>query len=323
MKIRYLLLVLLPVCLLVGGCYQQTAAGETAVSSVATVPASAASDTEPKNGSLPETTVSATAAMAPVPATGASVPAADEVIPAQPAVGGSTSCIHTQFYKEEELDSSYHSIDGLLIQYVGAERFRSWVAQREAEKEPSGECPFEHITIVRFVEDFQIPREVFEFLCDNALGLTYDYDPDAIYGGAEKAERYYTSDRLQPLLEKRLLRLFKSKLLAYVRSAGADAFSAWLEAVNRTEWGSSALSRTHTELPGYGFTDEFRGNPCQVSCRKLITAFRIPRWTAEQLLAESRAAYKDCARTIDLGLLYSDTDPAADDSALFVNVLAK
>ncbi len=220
-------------------------------------------------------------------------------------LGGSTACIHTLMYGEDELDTSYHSIDSTLIQYVGADRFNEWIAQREAEKTVGGECPYAHITIVRFVEDFQIPRDVFAFLCDNALNLQYDYNLDAIYAGEEAAARYYTGDRLQTILEKRLIRLFKSKLLEYARTRDAAAVTAWIEATNRTEWGFSKATRSHTELPGYGFTDEFRGNLNQVSCRTLISAFDIPRAAAEEMLHEACAAYAGCARSMDLDALYS------------------
>ncbi len=239
-------------------------------------------------------------------------------------IGGLTVCIHTQMYKSEELDCSYHSIDGTLIQYVGADNFNEWVARCEAGKTTGGTCRFAHITIVRFVEDFQIPRDVFEFLNDNVLNLSYDYNLDAIYGGKEKAEEYYTSDRLQALLEKRVLRLFKSKLLSYVRAENAAAFSEWIEATNKSQWGFSEMNRQHAELPGYGYTDEFKANPNQVSCRTLVAEFAVPREQAARLLDEAFGAYSSCERTIDLAALYSvpnesviSRTPFDDDMTLF------
>ncbi len=65
------------------------------------------------------------------------------------------------------------------------------------------------------------------------------------------------------------------------------------------------MIRQHAELPGYGFTDEFKGNPNQASCRALVTAFTIPREQAAKLLDEVSAAYTGCERTIDLAALYS------------------
>lgn len=140
-------------------------------------------------------------------------------------VGGATSCIHTLIYGDTELDNSYHSIDSVLIEYVGEDSFVAWITEKEANKSSLDVCPFNHINIVKFVEDFEIPRQVFEDLYYNFLYLQYDYDIDAIYNGTVAAENYYTSDRLQTVLEKKTIRLFKSKLVDYVNTQNSTAFS--------------------------------------------------------------------------------------------------
>ncbi len=221
-------------------------------------------------------------------------------------IGTAFNCRHMLITKYV-IDDSYHTIDGSLIWYVGEDRFNEWLTKCEmlyGDPIPGKKC--EPINIVRFVEDFQIPREVFEFLCENLLDLWYDYNLDVIYEGEEAADRYYSSDREQILLEKYLIRRFRNNLLKYARSQNDQAVTEWIEATNRTEWGVSELSRTHTELPGYGFTDEFKGRVQQISCRTMVNAFSIPKSVAEQLLSEAESQCEGCERPFDLALLYFD-----------------
>lgn len=216
-------------------------------------------------------------------------------------LGGSTSCIHTVLYGVDELDNSYHSIDSILIEYVGEENFMEWISEREAQKSTAGVCPFNHVNIVQFVEDFDIPRQVFENLNSNFLELQYDYNLDAIYGGTDIANNYYTSDRLQGILEKKTIRLFKSKLLNYIVSENSTAFSTWITEKN------SDISRTASNEE----TLRFDGNYNQYSYIEFIDQFNIPKDVASTLYEEARAAYSSCNRVINLDHVYDDLSSAS------------
>lgn len=211
-------------------------------------------------------------------------------------VGGSTSCIHTLLYGVTELDNSYHSIDSVLIEYVGEDNFVVWIAEKESNKSTSDICPFNYINIVRFVEDFEIPRQVFENLNNNYLYLQYDYDVDAIYGGKTVAEIYYTSDRLQNVLEKKTIRLFKSKLVDYVVSQNSTSFSSWIDEKN-------------TQIPRINSVQsipEFTGNYNQFSYIEFINKFDIAKATAVELFEEAHSAYSSCERVLNFDAIYSD-----------------
>lgn len=229
-----------------------------------------------------------------------------------PQVGGPTSCNHTLMYDSVELDNSYHAIDSVLINYIGADKFSKWVAEMEKTKESNITCPFEHITIVKFVEDFHIPREVFEELNRTALNLQYDYNLDAIYGGKEIAERYYTGDRLQSILEKKMIRLFKSKLLDYVNKQDKEALSSWISKKNTTMQANLMASGSK---PLTNVAKQFTGNLNQYSYIEFIKYFGVPQSVANTLFEESHSAYSACTRVIDINAVYADIAVSSSESA--------
>ena len=98
---------------------------------------------------------------------------------AMAAGGPGEGCRHSDTYQ-----NSYHSISGTLIYYVGETNFSYWVEKVSADKEKytGTDCPGEYCTIVRFIKDFNIPRENFQAILDNS-GMDYfvfDYNPDII-----------------------------------------------------------------------------------------------------------------------------------------------
>lgn len=215
-------------------------------------------------------------------------------------VARSDTCIHTVLYHDVVLDDSYHSIDGTLIEYVGTDAFDAWVQKKEAE--PTGSCTYSHINIVDFVHDFDFPRAVFEELNNNVLSLDYDYNLDAIYGGT--AEEYYTngdttSDRTQTILEKRVLKLFKSKLIDTAIADERNHITSW-------DVGSLSASKQDTLTRDCNSTiTDFQGNLCQFSIRSFLAAFGIPLDTTETLFQEAKAAYSDYTGELDIYALYS------------------
>ena len=207
-------------------------------------------------------------------------------------IGGATYCIHTVVHNGVDYDHSYHSIDSTLINYVnyqfGDDAFDTWVKEKRVEIVPAPNDNYKsctNVTIVDLVEDFSIPREVFEALNDNYLAAGYDYNLDTIYAGKDVAEVYYTSDRLQTVLEKEVLRFFKGKLVLYVNEQDHNAFNSWVESKKSTEWGFSEATKSHKEIAGFGYSDEFKGRQCQYSYAELIHTFNIPKEVVEEAFA--------------------------------------
>lgn len=207
-----------------------------------------------------------------------------EPVTDRPIIGGSLECVHTVY------DRSYHQIDGHLIEYVvriyGQEAYDNWGVERRKEINLAPDESFDYcsnFTIVDYVEDFNIPREVFEALNDNYLSCRYDYNLDAIYAGKEVAEAYYRSDRSQVVLERKFLRNIKGQLKLYVETQDAEAITNWINEKNATEWGFSEATRSHIEIPGYGYSDEFRGGYSQYSIKEFIDYFDIPRDVVEEI----------------------------------------
>lgn len=207
-------------------------------------------------------------------------------------IGGATYCIHTVVHNGVDYDHSYHSIDSTLINYVnyqfGDDAFDTWVKEKRVEIVPAPNDNYKsctNVTIVDLVEDFSIPREVFEALNDNYLAAGYDYNLDAIYAGKDVAEVYYTSDRLQTVLEKEVLRFFKGKLVLYVNEQDHNTFNSWVESKKSTEWGFSEATKSHKEIAGFGYSDEFKGRQCQYSYAELIHTFNIPKEVVEDAFA--------------------------------------
>jgi len=85
--------------------------------------------------------------------------------------GGSSRCKHTVMAGYNDIDFAYHSFPGALISYVGSDKFDEWIGFYENNKEVlraeynegKRDCPY-GISIVDFVEYFEIPREVLKSL---------------------------------------------------------------------------------------------------------------------------------------------------------------
>ena len=201
------------------------------------------------------------------------------------AVGGSKYCDHDVVYNYGAQDRSFHSFDGILINYVGQDEFYKWIEKKTEDMLALNEGKYKRcfVSIVDFVEDFNIPRRDFEAINDNFLALAYDYNLDAIYAGKEVAEAYYLSDRSQIIMEKRVIRRFKVLLMLYVENQDATAVTNWIEKKNSTEWGFSEATRSHIEIPGCGYSDEFRGGYTQYSFKEFIDYFNIPRDVVEEI----------------------------------------
>ncbi len=200
-------------------------------------------------------------------------------------VGGSKYCDHDVLINHGVVDRSFHTIPGNLINYVGQDKFYKWVEKKEEDMLASndGKCDIYSFSIVDFVEEFNIPRRDFEVINDNFLADLYDYNLDAIYAGKEEAEAYYLSDRSQLIREKRFIRSFKSQLRLYVEKQDAEAVQNWITEKNSTEWGFSEATRSHIEIPGSGYSDEFRGGYSQYTFAEFVDYFCIPRDVVEEI----------------------------------------
>ena len=81
------------------------------------------------------------------------------------SIGGYVPCVHSVLTKSGRvLCSSYHTVPGEFIDYVGTEAFDEWTTVGVEEKRAAyerGEASCRYKTIVEFVEYFDIPREDF------------------------------------------------------------------------------------------------------------------------------------------------------------------
>lgn len=87
--------------------------------------------------------------------------------------------------------SDYHSIPTELALYVGESAANEWIAARDPESEDDGDgCPCSGRNIKAFIEEFDIPREIFAAKADLAHHPTYDCE--LLYGeDADTLELYF------------------------------------------------------------------------------------------------------------------------------------
>lgn len=240
-----------------------------------------------------------------------------EPVTDRPIIGGSEYCDHDVVYNYGVQDGSFHSIPGTLIEYVGQDEFSKWVEKKTEDMLASNEGKYDSclvFSIVDFVNDFNIPRLHFEAINDNFLADYYDYNLDAIYAGKEEAEAYYLSDRSQIIREKRFIRFFKSQLRLYVENQDATAITNWIEEKNATEWGFSEATRSHIEIPGSGYSDEFRGGYSQYSIKEFIDYFDIPRDVVEEIYLRCRNPALEGELDIEALFSTESSDIGSNDS---------
>jgi len=249
-----------------------------------------------------------------------------EPVTDRPIMGGSDYCDHDVVYNYGVQDGSFHTFPGTLINYVGQDEFDKWIEKKREDMFASNEGKYVRcfVSIVDFVEEFNIPRLHFEAINDNFLADRYDYNLDAIYASKEEAEAYYLSDRSQIIREKRFIRFFKSQLRLYVENQDATAITNWIEEKNATEWGFSEATRSHIEIPGSGYSDEFRGGYSQYSIKEFIDYFDIPRDVVEEIYLRCRNPALEGELDIEAlfskngGSIISDKNPLTVDRSYIV-----
>lgn len=204
------------------------------------------------------------------------------------AVGGpGEGCRHSNTYQ-----NSYHSISTTLINHVGKTNFSNWVEKVRADKEKyiDTDCHGEYCNIVRFVKDFNIPKENFQAILDNS-GMNYyafDYNLDIIYSGDEKLiDEYYCSgkEREKEYLIKECLYGIKIDLSAYIKIEFPDEFNKWVSEMNSlkiqayTQMDKKPLllySKMIDDSLVDTYSNEFTGNLRQWSIPEFIAQFNIP-----------------------------------------------
>lgn len=164
-----------------------------------------------------------------------------------------------------------------------------------------------------YVNDFNIPREVFDELNDNHFSSMYDYNIDAIYAGKEEAETYYTSERLQHILEKRTIRLMKMDLRTYVKKEDSNAITEWCAEKNTAGWEFPNATITAVELINAGISSEFEALYSQYSLAEFINEFNIP----SSVVA---ASYDKCKHPDYTGTFNIEALCSIDNIALFTSV---
>ncbi len=87
--------------------------------------------------------------------------------------------------------SSYHSIPTELALYVGENETTEWITARDPESTDDGDgCPCSERNIKAFIDDFDIPREVFAAKADLSHYATLDCE--LLYSGSrEEIDAYF------------------------------------------------------------------------------------------------------------------------------------
>ena len=229
-------------------------------------------------------------------------------------VGGPSICVHNFINGQFVEMDSYHSIPSQFMSYVktlyGEDAYSNWSEKCRSEKHlyTDTECPFEYFNIVRFVNDFQIPRQVFDEIYEKELYNWYDYNVDVIYSGdEEKIQEYYRSDHSDEYRLKRFISIFKSGLSEYVRQNHAEERQTWIARKADAET-SAAKNDSAYRVP-------FTGSINQYSFEELVREFDIPREVAEKELATAQFAYT-VGYTIDLDRLYAAERDTSAETAI-------
>ncbi len=225
------------------------------------------------------------------------------------AVGGGNPCKHDVVIGDGVEDSSYHTIPGNLISYVGSERFYDWIEEKTNSMLKANNGKYigcQIFTIVDFVKDFNIPRDVFEAMNDNFFSDYYDYNLEVIYGDENDAEIYYSSDRTAIITEKRVIRRFKTKLHLYINDQSDIAFAEWVQKKNFGMWGFSEATQSHIKISESIYSDEFAGRYSQYSYAEFIEYFDIPRDVVEKIFKEVIDENPSFKGKLKIDALYSE-----------------
>lgn len=214
-------------------------------------------------------------------------------------IGGSIPCLHSLKINGIEIDNPYHSVTSSFIEFVGEENFSIWSKRYEDNSEA--------FNIEHFVYDFNIPRNIFEFIYAYDGGTKYqvDYNIDAIY--SNQCDEYYSEanseERVKTYMEGYYLTCLKSNMLDYVINNNSFKFSDWCNKKNE--------SRDWCKLPV----------PEEISKEFMTFTGQISRWTISEFIQEfdisvdimksfekrfSNNAQTGC--TLDYSKLYFDLD---------------
>jgi|LSQX01.2.fsa_nt_gb hypothetical protein len=176
-----------------------------------------------------------------------------------------------------ELDNSYHLIPPCLIDFVGMEEFVKW--SETFKNDPEG------YNVSRFVSDFKVPKDTFEFILKyfGAEKYYFDRNADAVYDGT--ADEYYSDknrgERLRIHFLNNFIYCLKSNLITYVTENKPDACQAWCARQNDTrEWLRDPVPE--------GISEEFLvfdGQPSRWDIAPFIAEFGIEKAEVEKLTA--------------------------------------
>ena len=213
------------------------------------------------------------------------------------SIGGPSYCPHSLKSNGIDIEDSYHEISGTLIQYIGEEKSNEWFTRYNNN--------FEMYNIEQFVNDFDIPRDIFEFLYfyDGVTKYNIDYNIEAIYN--KKCDEYYNENNFDERYSLFNINYYtsclKSNLLDYIKQNQADHFSAWVEKLNKTgEW-------CHASVPDglpEGFM-VFTGQIGRWNISEFIDEFQI----SDNILRQLESRFSKNANTgceLDYSRLYND-----------------
>ena len=160
--------------------------------------------------------------------------------------GGTAICAHDSAYND-----SYHTITGVLIDFVGKKEFEIWTEQKYFP--PTNYCKYSNCTILNFIEYFDIKREDFEKMYyQTSCYATVDYNVNILYSGDKKeVEYYYTNlcaDNIEEMKLRAAIRYFKDMLIDDVlKTRENENYEKWITSLDKTgiiEWMKTNLDNS-------------------------------------------------------------------------------
>lgn len=155
---------------------------------------------------------------------------------AQDGIGGSSSgaCIHDMLDENGfVIDSSYHTISGMLSAYVGYEESDKWA--QNLWDDPV--FNIENFTIAAFLNDFGITHDQLEIFNKMSGDYYYcDYNPDVLYSGNQDIiNSYYSNNEERQLryYQKLYICILKANLKGYVNNDSKlyEQYLEWIDEI--------------------------------------------------------------------------------------------
>ncbi len=275
-----------------------------------TVRETSVQDTYDQDMSVQDTIVSDTTIQETIVYDTSTVETASEV---QDGIGGSSSgaCIHDMIDENGfVIDSSYHTISGMLSAYVGYVESDKWA--QNLWDDPV--FNIENFTIAAFLNDFGITHdqlEIFNKMSDEYY--YFDYNPDVIYSGNQDIiNSYYSNNEERQLryYQKLFICILKTNLKEYVNndSKTYEQYLEWIDEIiynpEKCYFDFSGVENSEKSIETILSAVSYN-NIRYWSVWDFITYFNVPQEDVEKAIINAQASAPNISLNVDL--LYSVT----------------